>query len=378
MKKHYFILNLLLACLNVNAVDSDVLHIVGNLRHFEDYLYVQQFENWKYVKGDSFAVNNGKIDVLVQMEKPRLLRISGRHAKTDKNGYFEYIQIIGVPGETLQLVGTLDNYTVLGSKFYQQSVEMNEAIKPFENEYNALVVEYRKMMKDEIKGEMLNQCKEKIEQKRSQISSAIISFAKAHPDNEATVIYLSRLPYDQYDNYLNMLTPAVRDGRMKAFYQPELDFKKASDENKKHLEDFKSRVVGSEVPDFTLTDINGMPLSISSLRGKYVVLDFWGTWCGPCVNGMPKMKKYYEKYKGKYEILGIDCNDSEEKWKSFVIEKGLPWLHVYNKNDDNDVRKNLGVYAYPTKLIIDPQGKIINLFVGETNDFYTYLDKLFY
>ena len=63
---------------------------------------------------------------------------------------------------------------------------------------------------------------------------------------------------------------------------------------------------GIEAPDFTLNDLNGKPLTLSSLRGKYVILDFWGSWCGWCIKGIPQMKEYYQKYAGKFEILGID------------------------------------------------------------------------
>lgn len=77
-------------------------------------------------------------------------------------------------------------------------------------------------------------------------------------------------------------------------------------------------------PDFTLDDLKGKPLQLSSLRGKYVVLDFWGSWCIWCIRGIPKMKEYYAKYEGKFEILGVDCNDSPEKWKAAVEEHALP------------------------------------------------------
>lgn len=131
-----------------------------------------------------------------------------------------------------------------------------------------------------------------------------------------------------------------------------------------------------EAPDFTLNDINGKPLTLSSLRGKYVVLDFWGSWCIWCIKGMPKMKEYYAKYAGKMEILGIDCNDSEEKWKAAVAEHKLPWLHVYN-SDESHLLEKYGIEGFPTKVIIDPEGHIANVVVGEDPAFYTYLDKLF-
>ena len=131
-----------------------------------------------------------------------------------------------------------------------------------------------------------------------------------------------------------------------------------------------------EAPDFTLNDINGKPLTLSSLRGKYVVLDFWGSWCIWCIKGMPKMKEYYAKYAGKMEILGIDCNDSEEKWKAAVAEYQLPWLHVYN-NGGAQLLEKYGIEGFPTKVVIDPEGRIANVIVGEDPAFYTYLDKLF-
>ena len=131
-----------------------------------------------------------------------------------------------------------------------------------------------------------------------------------------------------------------------------------------------------EAPEFTLNDINGQPLKLSSLRGKYVILDFWGSWCVWCIKGFPKMKEYYQKYAGKFEILGIDCNDSEEKWKAAVAKYELPWLHVYN-TDNSGVLEQYAIQGFPTKIIVGPDGKIVQTIIGEDPAFYTLLDKLF-
>ena len=131
-----------------------------------------------------------------------------------------------------------------------------------------------------------------------------------------------------------------------------------------------------EAPDFTLPDINGEPVKLSSLRGKYVVLDFWGSWCGWCIKGFPDMKKYYEKYKSKLEILGVDCRDTQEKWKAAIAKYELPWKHVYNP-DNSSLTADYAIEGYPTKVIIDPEGKIVKTIVGEDPEFYTFLDELF-
>jgi len=133
---------------------------------------------------------------------------------------------------------------------------------------------------------------------------------------------------------------------------------------------------GALAPDFTLNDLSGKPLTLSSLRGKYVILDFWGSWCVWCIRGIPKMKEYYQKYAGKFEILGIDCNDPEEKWKAAVEKYELPWLHVYNPRDSK-VLEQYEIQGFPTKIIVGPDGKVVKTIIGEDPAFYTFLDQLF-
>jgi thiol-disulfide isomerase/thioredoxin len=134
---------------------------------------------------------------------------------------------------------------------------------------------------------------------------------------------------------------------------------------------------GPVAPDFTLNDIQGKPLSLSSLRGKYVVLDFWGSWCPWCIKGFPKMKEYYQKYAGKFEIVGIDCNDPEQKWRTAVEKLGLPWLHVYCPSSNTSLLEDYAIQGFPTKVIVGPDGKIVQTIIGEDPQFYTLLDSLF-
>ena len=101
-----------------------------------------------------------------------------------------------------------------------------------------------------------------------------------------------------------------------------------------------------------------------------------GSWCVWCIKGFPQMKEYYTKYPGKFEILGIDCNDTEENWKAAVKKYELPWLHVYCPKEST-LLDDLGVNNFPTKIIISPDGKIVKSIVGEDPSFYTLLDELF-
>lgn len=135
---------------------------------------------------------------------------------------------------------------------------------------------------------------------------------------------------------------------------------------------------GAAVPDFTLPDAKGGKFTLSSLygQGKYIVLDFWGTWCGWCIKGMPKMKETYASLGGgsRVEFVGIDCGDTETKWKDAVKTHQLPWINVRAEGDD--IPMQYGVEAFPTKIILGPDGKVAARFTGEAPAFHATLDSL--
>ena len=194
-----------------------------------------------------------------------------------------------------------------------------------------------------------------------------------HPRQEASVAMLGYVPKDSLDATVKKLNYYVANGRMK----PVIDALRTQAENERIRQEATQSVKeGVMAPDFTLPDLEGKPLTLSSLRGKWVVLDFWGSWCGWCIKGIPDMKKYYEKYAGKFEIIGVDCRDTQEKWKAAVEKYELPWLHVYNADADGTPDK-YAVQGYPTKIIIDPEGRINKIVIGESPAFYEYIDKLF-
>jgi len=136
---------------------------------------------------------------------------------------------------------------------------------------------------------------------------------------------------------------------------------------------------GVQAPDFTLKDLQGNDFKLSSLygKGKYTLLDFWGSWCIWCIRGLPQMKATYEKYKDKVEFLSIDCRESEEKWRAGVEKYQIPWLHVYNPGGEGDVAKQYEVEGYPWKILLDENGKIMKIVMGEDPEFYTYMDSVF-
>lgn len=124
---------------------------------------------------------------------------------------------------------------------------------------------------------------------------------------------------------------------------------------------------GSTAPDFTLTDIQGKEVSLSDYRGQWVLLDFWGSWCGPCRQSNPSLVKLYAKYKDKgFHILGLAVNDKEENLAKAIKEDGITWRNVnLSQNESGSALPTIySIKGVPSKFLVDPEGKIVLIEVG--------------
>lgn len=116
--------------------------------------------------------------------------------------------------------------------------------------------------------------------------------------------------------------------------------------------------VGMIAIDFTANSISNQSINLSSYQGRYVYLDFWGTWCAPCVAELPKLMEVYSKHSAKnFSIIGI-AKDSEEGLKKFLKDKNVPWPQIV-QNTDSQIIEDYNISSYPTTFLIDPEGKII-------------------
>ncbi len=129
-----------------------------------------------------------------------------------------------------------------------------------------------------------------------------------------------------------------------------------------------------KAPDFTLNNQHEEPISLSDFKGKWVILDFWGTWCAPCLNGMPELKEIYRAYNGKIEIVGIDCNDTKNAWQDAVARLALPWVSLYQP-EGGEVSSAYHVTAFPTKVVITPDGVIKKIYSGASPTFKSDLEN---
>lgn len=358
------------------AADGNTLKVKLDIVDFGDSVTVIHAG-----KQETFTGKDGKFEFELTVDsfsmayfvQPKLLR-----------GDMENPRIFSVPlvgGEEMRLWATnTDRYDVDGTGLYADYHQVDLFNEEAGKEIRDLSKKYNEMRNDEsvsdedrskFYNEVYMSAYDRYQQK-------LMDYIKAHPGQEAAVTLLNHVSgIDKVKEAFALFDAPVREGRLKGLYnnlmrQAEADARAAE----KEKEAAKKQAAGIEAPLFTLNDIQGNPLSLESLRGKYVILDFWGSWCIWCIRGFPQMKEYYAKYAGKFEILGVDCSDTEEKWKAAVEKHELPWLHVYCPNDAT-VTSDYGITGYPTKIIVGPDGKIVKSIVGEDPAFYTYLDELF-
>ncbi|MFH1748778.1 MAG: TlpA disulfide reductase family protein [Planctomycetota bacterium] len=117
---------------------------------------------------------------------------------------------------------------------------------------------------------------------------------------------------------------------------------------------------GQVAPDFTATTLDGQELKLSKLQGKVVLIDFWATWCGPCVAELPNVKKAYEQYNEKgLVIIGISFDQDADTARKFIAKKKMNWTHVWAKGGDkSELAKLYYVSGIPRTFLIGPDGKV--------------------
>ncbi|WP_353145785.1 TlpA disulfide reductase family protein [Chryseobacterium sp.] len=135
--------------------------------------------------------------------------------------------------------------------------------------------------------------------------------------------------------------------------------------------------IGQKAPEINLSKADGSPFVLSSLKGKLVLIDFWATWCAPCVNEQPELKKLYDQFSEQvknntFEIVGVSLDRSKESWQKAIDRFAIDWIQISDlKFWKSPVAKAYGIEELPFNLIIDGNGTIIakNLHDKELEEF---------
>ena len=314
---------------------------------------------------DTVVVANGKFEFNGVTELPlsALLYMGNIQDRENKTVLQFYVD----PKSEIVISGlAADNFkdaTVSGSKTTEDQKAYDALYQPILDQYMALQDSMQQAGDDKEKMAKFRAMADSIRPQGAKIQA---DFIKANPGSFYTAILLNRstgqMSYEEMKEAYNALAPEV---------QP------AATELKAEIDKLAAIQPGNPAPDLIGVDQNGQPQKLSDLKGKVVLIDFWATWCVPCVGGLPHVKELYEKYHDKgFEVFMVGDNDSsEDKWKEFIetrddlgmknyhhILRGFKMWHDengYHMDRSNDQSDKYAVHYLPTKYLIAADGTIV-------------------
>ena len=313
---------------------------------------------------DSAEVQNGKYRLTGYINEPVLSRLSVKY-KSGQTGMEAPVDmqkdvatLFLAPGKLR--VTSIDSFSNIrvkgkGSSAHKDYKKFEALNKPFNDSMQALSDVYNQY-RNEGNAAKMKQIEDQAGLLEKSIKENVFhSFIKNHPASPVSLLILQQyaghdINIDEIEPLFNQLSATVKA------WPSALQFKERMDIAKRTS-------IGQMAADFTQADTLGNPVSLSSLRGKYLLVDFWASWCGPCRAENPNVVNAFNKYKDKgFSVLGVslDRPGAKAAWLKAIHDDKLAWTHVSDLQFwNNAVAQLYGIQSIPQNLLLDPTGRII-------------------
>ena len=345
------------------------------------YIYLSYQDKNGKAKTDSSAIINQTFQFAGEINEPKnvYLRSSLKIRNMDDPNFTSFF--IEPGNMKLEITeGDYKNFKLNGSKTQDEASQLakskiliNAELKPYYTAYKVANEAYSKAVKEklpqaeqDVLHKRANDIRDQFEPFNKRLDQIDYAFISKNPNSYLSpylmIFKVSGLPVDSVEMFYNGFSPKVKQSSFG---------KQIADEIVK----LKKGAPGALATLFSTVDIEGKPLSLADFKGRYVLLDFWASWCVPCREGNPHLKQLYTQYKTKgFEIVGISDDDAKpEAWRAAVAQDEIGvWKHVLRglkRTTDgfdrtNDINENFGIHTLPTKILIDKEGKIIGRYGG--------------
>lgn len=251
---------------------------------------------------------------------------------------------------------SIKHAVITGSPLNEENERITKMLKPIYDKYEKLNEEYNsKSAADQKDRKYIQSLEERAAAIDKEVFVAKMDYIKKNPDTYMSLMALNSLLKPGFDavemeKVFNSLSEPVRHALL-------------AEDVKERIQTTKKTQEGVEAPDFTQKDVDGNAVKLSDYRGKYVLIDFWASWCAPCRRENPNLVKAYERFKNKgFEILGVSLDEAKnkDKWLKAIETDKLTWKQVSDlKGWSNEAATLYNVKAIPMNFLVDPQGKIV-------------------
>ncbi len=351
------LLFILLASLqSVYAQKSNIktfpVKIEGELRNsFQKVIYLHHQEG-ETVFSDSIPVNKGFFKFQSKLSEPRMFWITFVKEATQQNNVVFFVD--EAPVKIKLLAGDSLMYsTVTAGTAQNDYMEYKVMINNFVSLQQRMQNDFTEAAQ---RGDVNAQTaiRNEFENLNAQYLFGLKNFIKTHPKSAMSAHILNNdfnnanIPLAEVEEALSYIDPSMKDNS---------NVKAAQ----KRIDDKRGTMVGYKATNFAQADPSGKMVQLSDFRGKYVLVDFWASWCRPCRMENPNVVAAFNKYKSKgFTVLGVSMDSNREAWLAAVQQDMLNWTQLSDlKGWGNEVGKIYGVTGIPANYLIDKEGKII-------------------